>query len=271
MKEDQPFSNDPVENEHLQKYIEKKLKKNSRLRVGRKNNRIKKSRRQRLLRTVGPLWLFFLTVAIISGYFVSPFSQVSKIIIHSRQNQTQLKKNLPIQVGDSLIMVKRHDAKINDLVQKKNFNVKQVKISWKNHNEAIVKVDFYNFNAYLVSGKQYYAANARGEVSKKPTKLQQSRKLVLLQGFSKKQVIKTTLQQYDQLPNDLKNDITEIKNEANADDNQKVRIMLSDGNQVVLKNSKLAAKMAYYPSIKTTLKRPSVVNLEYGAYATPIK
>lgn len=41
MKEDQQFSNDPIENEHLNKYIEKKVRKNSRLRVGRKNKEIK--------------------------------------------------------------------------------------------------------------------------------------------------------------------------------------------------------------------------------------
>ena len=29
MKEDQQFSNDPIENEHLNKYIEKKVRKNA--------------------------------------------------------------------------------------------------------------------------------------------------------------------------------------------------------------------------------------------------
>ncbi|WP_395319062.1 cell division protein FtsQ/DivIB [Fructilactobacillus frigidiflavus] len=271
MKEDQQFSNDPVENEHLQQYIEKKVKRNSRLRVGRKNQKIKKSRRQRILKTVLPLGLFFLVVALISGYFVSPLSKVKTITIHASQNQKQLRKTLPIQVGDSLAMIKNHEAKINELVQQKNFDVKNVNINWKKHNEAIVKVNFYKFHAYVVDGKHYYAANARGEISKNPTKPINSGNLVLLYDFAKGQQVKTVLQQYDQLPVDLKNNIKEIKNEANADDQQKVKIILQDGNQVILKSSQLAAKMAYYPSIKTTLKRPSVVNLEYGAYATPIK
>lgn len=271
MKEDQQFSDDPIENEHLQHYIEKKSKRNSRLRVGRKNKRIKKKRHQRLLKTALPLCLFFLLIALISGYFASPFSKVKKVIVVPSQQQKQLKNSLPVSVGDSLIMIKSHEAKINDLVKQNNLNVKSLNINWKKHNEAVVKIKFYDFYGYINKGNQYYLANARGQISNKPSKVKDTTNVVILKGFYKREQVKTCLEQYDKLPAFLKADVKEIKNEASVDDAQKVKLFLKDGNQVILKNNELVKKMAYYPNIKTTLKRPSVVNLEYGAYATPIK
>lgn len=271
MKEDQQFSNDPIENEHLNKYIEKKVRKNSRLRVGRKNKEIKKYRRRLIFKTALPLCLFFIIIALISGYFVSPYSKVKNISIEALQDQNQLKNNLPIQVGDSLMMVKLNEPKVIKLVKQNDINVKNVKINWKGHNEAILKIKFYDFYAYFKHDGHYYPVNDRGETVKQPASINIKKNVLILQGFSNKKRIKTTLLQYEKLPNDLKADVKEVKKETAVDDPQKVKVYLNDGNQVVLQNDQLAKKMAYYPSIKTTLKRPSVVNMEYGAYATPIK
>lgn len=271
MNEDEQFSDDQIENEHLKEYIEKKIKKNSRLRVGRKNKNIKKSRRQRMFKTVLPLLLFFIMIALISGYFVSPFSKVKSVKVETPQLKKQIKHDLPIHVGDSLLMINSNETKINDALQQSDINFKKVKISWKNHNEAIVKVYFYNFYAYVERNGKYYAANPRGEIKQQASKVNHTKNDVILHGFSNDKQVQTTLTQYEKLPNDLKSDVKSINNVANADDPQKVKILLNDKNQVILKDSKLAKKMSYYPGIKTTLRRPSIINMEYGAYATPIK
>ena len=46
-----------------------------------KNKEIKKYRRRLIFKTALPLCLFFIIIALISGYFVSPYSKVKNIIV----------------------------------------------------------------------------------------------------------------------------------------------------------------------------------------------
>ncbi|WP_429971257.1 cell division protein FtsQ/DivIB [Fructilactobacillus sp. Tb1] len=263
--------NDEIENEHLQDYVAKKVKRNSRLRVGRKNKSIRKSRHKQMLKTVLPLSFIFIIIGVIALYFISPLSTVKSVIVNASQNQRQVINALPIKSGDSLMMVKANQTKAINILKARDLNVKSVHIGWKHYNQAVINVKFYDFHAYVKKDKKLFPVNINGVISNKSVKVDNSVNVVVFNGFKKSEQIKACLLQYEKMPSDLKSDVKEIKNEANSDDPQKIRIFLNDKNQIILKSSEMAHKLSYYPSIKTTLKRPSVVNMEYGAYATPIK
>ncbi|ANZ58009.1 hypothetical protein BGL34_02270 [Fructilactobacillus lindneri] len=252
-------------------YENKKQKKYSRLRVGRKNKAIQRNRRKKTLKMVVPLLLVMLLITGISGFLISPYSKIRSIRVDASQDQNKIQQRLPFRVGDSLLLVRKNKDTVEHLIKNSDPKIESVKINLKQINHLLVRVNFYQTKAYINKGKNDYPVYRSGAIDNHAVKIKNNNKTFFLKGFNNRQQIKTVLQQYDRLPKTIQTNIISIENIPVAGDSQRVKLKLRDGNQVTVKDKYIARKMAYYSNIKTTLKRKSLINMELGAYSTPIK
>ncbi len=119
---------------------------------------------------------------------------------------------------------------------------------------------------YLKRNNYYYPILASGHVKKNKLKQPQSGQPVY-DGFKSTKILEKTVNQYSQLSETVQLGISEIKFQPTNNDEQRLRVFMNDGNEILIKYSKLAKKMPYYPSIAQTMSANGVVNLELGAYS----
>ncbi|XNW44164.1 cell division protein FtsQ/DivIB [Fructilactobacillus vespulae] len=222
-----------------------------------------------MLKKVLPLLVIFVSVLLFFSYQASSYSKVNQILF-TQKDQTVV-NNFPVKKGDSIEMVKKNQKRIENFLKEKNPKIKSVNLVWKKHNQLNVNVKFFDFNAYLEKDHQFYPFYINGRQDNQAENVNTLNNVVILKGFDDSNEMKNILEKYEKLPSSTKKLINTIEKQNSKYETGKLKISLKDGNQVLLKTSQITTKMGYYLGIKETLKRKSLINLEYGAYSTPIQ
>lgn len=242
-------------------------------RVGKKLPGLKKQQRKQRRRTYLPTVLLFLVVGLISLYLISPFSKVSKITVNEDQNlqKTNSQIELPFKVGDSIPVLLTHLKQEKDFMIDENAPLQSVSLHFDFPNRITINMTGVTNPAYVLKNGQYFSISNNGRISNKPVNVTDHDGICVISGFNNRNQIKYLLSQYKKIPIPIMNNINVIENAQTNEDNQRIRIIMANGNQVLAKTSTLAKKISYYPSIAKTLKKPTVIDMEVGAYSYPLK
>ncbi|USS85524.1 hypothetical protein M3M35_02335 [Fructilactobacillus myrtifloralis] len=249
--------------DHVQKW------QNRRLRVGRKNRAIKRRRWHNTVRVAVPLLVGLLSGCLYFGYLASPASRVQTVQVTPQPARNQLPQQLPVQPGDNLQVVRSKRSDLERQLQQQNDKVKRVNIQTTG-TRVQIQVQLEKPLAMIEHQRVFHGLYSSGKIAHQATKRVDQRRTCVIQGIKQRSQLQLIGRQLGKLAPNVVAEIQTIHQEPSQPGMEKVRLQMRDGNQVVTFTNQLAKQLAYYPQLKPTLKQPSVLNMEFGAYATPL-
>lgn len=231
--------------------------------------KLKKKRKQRLKKHEKVLLTIFTTIAMVTLYFILPFSRVTSVKINNTypESKDEILQATGLRYYESLFVVWPKAEQIKQQVKQKVPSVKTVEVLFQG-SHITINAKEYPMVGYFKKGSHYYRLTSFGAVSIQELK-STSGKYPVFYGFRKAKVLKMTAQKYMQLPAEIKQGISEIHAIPSKVDPQKIKLYMNDGNQVIAKASTFGQKMKYYSNISANMEKPGIVDLEVGAYSYP--
>jgi cell division protein FtsQ len=227
-----------------------------------KQHRKKKANR----RLVFLLSLFFLLILSVI-YFQSPLSHVKKIEVTGNVLATNdsILENSNISKGMNVWSVKKSEAekKIEKLPE-----IKEADVKMKLPNSISIEIKEYSKEAYLLKGTSVYAILENGEILKSKKINTIPNDAPLLKGFKENEVLKEMVKELENLPNAIKQSISELILVPKKTDPYHITLFMNDGFEVSASIRTFSEKMVHYPSIVSQLDpdRKGVIDLEVGSY-----
>ncbi|USS89457.1 hypothetical protein [Fructilactobacillus cliffordii] len=260
---------DELVDERLQADSNRKWR-HHRLRVGRKNRQIRRERWRRSVRVAVPLLIIFGSLCAYFGYRASPLNRVAAVRITPPAATKLLGKELPIEPGDNLTLVKRDFPRVQHQLQQRYPQINHLTLT-ATGNQITAHAEIAQPRAWFQRQRQWYVLYPNGRIAQqRPTEAMRNRSCQI-QGITEPQQLQTIVQQLCRLSKSNAENVQTITQEKGSGSSDQVRLQLRDSNQIMTFTNQIATKMKDYQQLKSTLKQPSIVHMEYGAYATPIQ
>lgn len=204
------------------------------------------------------------------SYFLSPISRIQNVQVvgNKRISTTEIKKNLSFKKGDLIIGAKLKKGMYENQLLKKDSAVKNAAISVSTLGNVQVKIQENAVLGYVIRNKMYYTIKQDSSVVKKSSK-QPTGKYPIFRGFKSDALLKKFLKEYAQMPNEVQNDVAEVKFSPAKNEPERIHFFMNDGNQVYAIINTFAKKMKYYPEISASMKKRGTIDLQVGAYSRP--
>ncbi|MCT6848076.1 MAG: cell division protein FtsQ/DivIB [Apilactobacillus kunkeei] len=205
-------------------------------------------------------------------YLVSPMSRISSISINGNGyiSQSDIKRELQLDEGDSIFKVIGHKNKINQRVINDDHRVKSLDFKFTGFNHLSVSVSPYKEIGYETRGNKQYLILENGKVTNIAVKNPNDSKMPYIVKFNNQSLLKSMIEKYVKLPKDIRDNIRVISYSPTKVYPDELHVYMRDGNRVIILMHDFNDKMGFYRSIATQLKTKSVINLEVGAYSFPI-
>ncbi|WP_170999556.1 cell division protein FtsQ/DivIB [Paucilactobacillus kaifaensis] len=236
--------------------------------IGNKLPNLKKQRHWSTTIRAGSLLVVFGAVLMVMVYLVAPVSKINQIEItgNKQVDRQSVLTATKVHQGDFVWQTWWHSNQINIASQKVNPEIRNVKVKVVGLQTVKLVIQENKIVGFLKQGNYYYPILASGHVKKNKLSQPQNGQPVY-DGFKSRRVLNKTVRQYSKLSATVRMAVSEIKFQPTKNDNQRIRLFMNDGNEVLIKYSKLTKKMPYYPSIAHSMSKNGVVNLELGAYS----
>lgn len=234
---------------------------------------VKKERNKRLYRRLTLIISVFLVAILVVLYIVSPFSKLGDIKVSNNEHvdgkqiitSSKLKKGMNLwgQFFDREIYEKN--------VKRKFPRIKKAEISLSGINSFNIKVEEYQVVATESENGRYYPVLENGLIISEPLDGPDSSKPVFQNFENQEALIKKLIISYEKLPEEIKNNISEIKYEPSASNKELVTLNMKDTNRVIVNVSQLDEKMKYYQQVAGQMTEPGVIDMEVGIFSYPFK
>lgn len=225
-----------------------------------------KKLKQRLL----CLTLLFLLPLTGAFYVLSPLNRVSKVMVtgNSQVLTQEVLDASKLQTNEKLWpqFFKRQAAGKD--VQKSNPWIKKAQVRLTNWNQFEIQITEYQKVALLDQGSQYLPILENGRIIDEPSPNYENNFLIL-EAFSDKKMILQTLSAYNELPTEIQEGISQIQLSPSSKNQERLTVLMNDGNQVLINISSLASKLKYYPQIAKEMTEKGIVDMEVGIYSYP--
>ncbi|WP_125980239.1 cell division protein FtsQ/DivIB [Loigolactobacillus iwatensis] len=237
--------------------------------------RLKELRHHHLVNRLVILLVTFVIIILVAGYFVSPISKVGNVQVANNGKTTLSTQSVidasGIKASDLVISTMLHQTKISQRAKQAEPKIKQFSLSISGLHSVTLHVTEYKTVGILLKNNRYYPILANGRVTSSGSGHQIAGNYSVYSNFKRQQTLQKMVQQYNQLPSDVQNGISEIHFAPTKLNPKRIHLYMNDGNQVYATLESFSKKMRYYPSIAKQMKKKGVVNLEVGAYSYPFK
>ncbi|PZL70994.1 cell division protein FtsQ [Enterococcus plantarum] len=234
--------------------------------------KIKKVRNTRLFRRLTLIVSVFLIAILIVLYFVSPLSKLGKISVTGTKDvnsqeiiaQSKLEKDQSLweQFGDRKIY--------EDKIKRQIPRVKKATISLSGINSFNIKIEEYKVVALESVHPNYHPILENGKILPEEMKAPISGMPIFL-NFKDQSIIKNLMNSYNKLPEELKQNISEIRYAPSKTNKELININMKDANEVIVNISQLDEKMAYYSKVASQMEKPGIIDMEVGIFSYPFK
>ncbi|KRM96534.1 cell division protein [Liquorilactobacillus aquaticus DSM 21051] len=239
-------------------------------RIGNKLPDLVRQRRKVLKRHLICNLFVFSLLGLMSLYLVLPASKVQKIEVSGTDTLTKeaVVKAGGVRKGNLLIRTFLNEKEIKSKVKKQVSDIKDIKlvisgttISYEVSESPIV--------GYVAKKGKYYSLNSFGNISKIARDEAQGNYPLYYQ-FKNRNELSSLAKQVARLSPNLRNAMSEIHYTPTDVNEQRIKIYMNDGNEIIATISTFARKMAYYPDIKAKNSNKILVDFEVGAYSYPL-
>ncbi|MGM0218264.1 cell division protein FtsQ/DivIB [Enterococcus sp. AZ126] len=232
--------------------------------------KIKKVRNKRLFRRLTLIVSVFLIAILIVLYFVSPLSKLGNIGVSGSKSidsqkiiaQSKLEKGKSLweQFGDRKIYEKKIERQLP--------RVKKATISLSGINSFNIKIEEYKVVALESTNNMFHPILENGKILPEEMKAPESG-MPVFQNFKDQSTIKNLMNSYNKLPEDLKQNISEIRYAPSNANKELININMKDANEVIVNISQLDEKMAYYSKVASQMEKPGIIDMEVGIFSYP--
>lgn len=232
---------------------------------------VRHERNKRLYRRSTTLILLFTIPAIMLLYYVSPLSRLSSISIEGNDqiSSEEITAKLNFSIGNNLWSQYFHRDKHVERLKKQELRIEDASVHFNGVNKFSVNVKEYKEVAYLEHDKEYSPILANGRVI--PTNVENTQgSLPILEGFTGPKRILAVMKQYDALPEEVRQGVSQIKYAPTDENKSLLQIFMNDGNQVIVAIQEMSQKMKYYPQVVEEMnvqEMKGIVDMEAGIYS----
>lgn len=218
--------------------------------------------------------LFIVSIFLIplagASYYISPLSNLSGVKVKVQENvpKEKILASADFSIGERLWPQFFNRQVAAEKVTKENPRIKSTTVSLENWNHLLIEVNEFAEVAYLVKGNQYLPILENGKIIQEPIKNIDNR-YVILEGFSKEPVILETIEEYEKLPSEIQDSISQIKLTPSEKNAELMTLFMNDGNQVFVNISDFSKQMKYYLQVAKEMKEKGIVDMEVGIYTYP--
>lgn len=232
--------------------------------------KIKKVRNKRLYRRLTLIVSVFLIAILVVLYFVSPLSKLGNISVAGNQSvdsqkiieQSKLEKGKSLweQFGDRKI----YEQKISRQLPR----IKKATISLNGINSFKIAVEEYEVVALESVNNIYHPILENGKILPEEMSAPESG-MPIFQNFTDESTIQNLMNSYNKLPENLKQNISEIRYAPSNVNKELVNLYMKDTNIVIVNISQLVEKMAYYDKVASQMDKPGTIDMEVGIFSYP--
>ncbi|MEH7177268.1 cell division protein FtsQ/DivIB [Neobacillus vireti] len=229
--------------------------------------KLKEQRRRKAnKRLIFLLFLFFTMIAVVA-YVQSPLSHVKKVTVKGNEllSTNEVIETAKISKETNIWSVRKNIIAV-DLEQKNVIKNANVKIKWPN--SVIIEIEERNKIAYIKSDKSYYPVMENGKVLMDREVTELPVNAPILFKFKEGTILKEMVSSLEELPDEVRNAISEIHHTPKKADEYHISLFMNDGFEVSATLRSFSEKMIHYPSIISQLD-PSIkgiIDLEVGSY-----
>ncbi|MGK0552306.1 cell division protein FtsQ/DivIB [Enterococcus faecalis] len=231
---------------------------------------IKKVRNKRLYRRLTFISSILLLAVLLMLYFVSPLSKLGGITVAGNQHidsQTVIKQSKLVQ-GQDLWEQFFNRNQASKTIKKKVPRVKTASISLNGINTFKIKLTEYQVVASAAENGKYHPILENGTILPEVTKAAENGKPIF-ENFKDPKVVAALIKSYNELSNELKQGISEIKYAPSKANKELINLYMNDKNRVIINISQLSEKLKYYAQVAQQMKQPGVIDMEVGIFSYP--
>lgn len=230
---------------------------------------VKKVRNTRLIRRLTLIISISAIVILILCYFISPLSKLAKVTVVGNENvesqavitDSKLKTNedLWTQFFDRSTYEKN--------VEQTFPRVKKATISLTGINQFNIAIEEYQVLAVDYLDGTYYPILENGKVLTENKLDTPISGMPVFANFQDEKYIQLLMDSYSDLPEEQKEQITEIKYSPSESNKELITLYMKDSNQVIVNISQLVEKMKYYSQVAGQMSEPGVIDMEVGIFS----
>ncbi|MDR0922659.1 MAG: FtsQ-type POTRA domain-containing protein [Lactobacillales bacterium] len=234
--------------------------------------KMKKQRNKKLIRRLSVIVGVFLAGTAVAVYQVSPLSKLESVEISGNGvvNANQVLQVSKLQEGQPIWKqyYKRSVYEKNVVAQIPRVKTADIKLSGINTFQ--LKLTEFKVVAYEFEGGKYHPILENGfpltdEEVAKPA----DGSLILEQFASNEKLISELIKQYDELDNNLRSLILNVKLTPSNSNPDLLTIAMKDKNEVKISIEDISTKMKYYPQVASQMEENGVVDMEVAIYSYP--
>lgn len=213
--------------------------------------------------------LIFLVCLIVTTYLVLPISRVSQVEVVGVKDldATQVAQVSGV-IPNQLVLSAWLDSQgIEERIKKTYYRASDVSVQVTGNNAIQLHVSEHESIAYVDLGAVYYTVLSNGVVlEEKLDKYIGTIPIVTWEGDI--ETLEIMARELAKIPENMRQAISEIT--YKPEDRLVMTIYLFDGNKIVTNYTDFSRKLAYYPSMKTTIgDKKGTIDLTVGAYFVP--
>lgn len=217
--------------------------------------------------------IFFLAIVIIFiAYLGSPLSKVRNITVKGVNDlgAQQIIDATKINNNSLLFNVFIGKGSIEESTKKKLPSVKSLSFKTNNLRDLTIQVKEYPTLGLIYKNGYYYRVVKNGRIIDQKMSSPIGNYPVY-SGFNSKKDLQHISKIYEDLPADVKSNVSQFYNSPTKLSPYRIKIDMNDGNKVVADIRTVGKKLKYYPAMASQMKKRGVINLEIGAYSYPFK
>lgn len=232
--------------------------------------KLKQQRKKKANRRLISLLIFFLFLIALVVYFQSPLSNIKAIKVSGNtvfSNETIVEQS---GLTEDMNIWKVDEAEIEQVLLKLP-EMKEVKVATEFPNTVVISVKEHKRVAYIMEGENYIPVLENGKTLSVNGESEFPASAPILFQFSEGKVLEKMIASLGQLPEEVRNSISEIHASPKETDKEAITLYMNDGYEVVATLATFVDKMSHYPAIVAQLdpEVKGIIDLEVGSYFKP--
>lgn len=206
-------------------------------------------------------------ILIIGIYMISPLSKLSsvKVIGNDELTSKEVQTATNVRPGRYIWWMLRHQKATLQQAQKRNPQIKDLRIKLTGPRSVQVRIKEYPVIGIINHDGRQQLLLSNGKY--RPVTGQIDNFLHYANFDNNYTHLKIAAREVGTLPKYIRNSISEVSYSPTKINPDRLKLIMNDGNTVLVRADTLGDKMKYYPSIVSKMKGNGVIDLQYGAYS----
>lgn len=147
-----------------------------------------------------------------------------------------------------------------------NPQIKRIKINYLNMQVAQIRVEENSMVGLVTKQNKNYYILADGKFIPSKTVDEEPQRLPNYEKFPNDKTIKKVALQFSAISNALQSSVSEVIWSPDHEDDERVILIMDDGNKILIKASDIKNKLKYYPGMVAQIDKNGTFNFQVGTY-----